>query len=112
MDPNYVYTKKRSEFQEFKKCLKRVLSQRGQRRKENIEILDNYFCRVWCDAQTLHLDQYRELMKDKRNLRNQICELKEEHDKELTALEKQIDTLREQLLVRNKLKGKLQDQVT
>jgi hypothetical protein len=39
-------------------------------------------------------------MKDKRNLRNQICELKEEQDKELSALENEIENLREQLVVR------------
>ena len=100
MDQNYVYTKKTSEFQEFKKCLERVLSQRGQRRKENIEILDNYFCQVWTEAQTLHLEQYRELMKDKRELRNQVRVMQEEHDNEVSDLERQNDKLREQLLVR------------
>ena len=80
--------------------LTRVLSQRGRRRAENIEVLENHFCKVWVDAQTLHLDQYRELMKDKRTLRTQIFELKEEQDKELSALEKEIDSLREQLVTR------------
>ena len=100
MDNKYSYTKKTKEFQDFKTYLNRVLTQRGRRRRENIEVLDDFFCKVWCDAQTKHLEQYRELMADRRKLRNQVLELKEEHDKELSALEKQVDNLREQLLVR------------
>ena len=100
MDENYRFTKKTKEFQAFKTYLNRVLTQRGRRRQENIEVVDNYFCKVWCDAQTLHLDQYRELMADKRKLKNELRDLKEEQDKELLKLERQIDSLREQLLVR------------
>ena len=100
MDEKYSYTKKTKEFQAFKTYLNRVLTQRGRRRQENIEVLDNYFCKVWCDAQTLHLDQYRELMADKRKLKNELRELKEEQDKELLKIERQNDSLREQLLVR------------
>ena len=104
MDENYRFTKKAQEFQDFKTHLNRVLAQRGRRRRENIEILDNYFCKVWCDAQTLHLEQYRELMADRRKLRNEVTELKEEHDRELTRLEKQNDALRERLLVHKPFK--------
>ena len=98
MDDKYSYTMKTQEFKEFQTYLNRVLTQRGRRRQENIEVLERYFCKVWCDAQTLHLAQYRELMKDKRELRNDIRVLKEEHDKELTELERAIDVLQEKLL--------------
>ena len=77
-----------------------LLNRRGKRRHENIEVLENHFCKVWCDAQTLHLDQYKELMTDKRKLRTQLRELIEEHDEELTRLEKEIDSLREKLVTR------------
>ena len=103
MEDKYSYTKKTQQYKDFQLYLTRVLSQRGRRRTENVEVLENHFCKVWCDAQTLHLDQYRELMKDKRNLRNQICELKEEQDKELSALENEIENLREQLVVRKQV---------
>ena len=100
MEDKYSYTKTTQEFKDFQKHFNRALTRRGKRRTENIKVLEDHFCKVWVDAQTLHLDQYRELMKDKRNLRNQICELKEEQDKELSALEKEIDSLREQLVTR------------
>ena len=100
MDNKYSYTKKTQQFKDFQMYVNRVLTRRGKRRVEHITELEDFFCKVWCDAQTLHLEQYRELMADKRKLRNEVRELKEEHDKELSALEKQVDSLREQLLVR------------
>ena len=103
MDEKYSYTKKTQEFKGFQTFLERVLNHRGRRRRENIEVLENYFCKVWCDAQTLHLDQYKELMTDKRKLRNQMRELTEEHDEELTRLEKEIDSSRDKLLTRKQI---------
>jgi len=104
MDEKYSYTKKTQEFKDFETFTGRVLKHRGRRRRENIEILENHFCKVWCDAQTLHLEEFRELMADRRKLRNEVTELKEEHDRELTRLEKQNDALRERLLVQKPFK--------
>ena len=108
MDEKYSYTKTTQEFKDFQAFQERILKHRGRRRRENIEVLENHFCKVWCDAQTLHLAQYRELMADKRKLRNEVRELenelrelKEEQDKELTALERQIDSLKGRLLTRS-----------
>ncbi len=100
MNEKYSYTKQTKEFNEFKGYLNRVLTRRGKRRTEYITELENYFCEVWTEAQTLHLEQYRELMKDKRELRNQVRIMQEQHDSELSELERQNDKLREQLLVR------------
>ena len=92
--------KKSPEYKQFVDLLDRCLRRRGLERNNYVRQLQDFFIQVWEDAQTLHLDQYKELMADKRKLRNQMRELTEEHDEELTRLEKEIDSLREKLVAR------------
>ncbi len=96
MAEQYKYMRKRPEFITFSVYLQRVLAQRGKRRLENIDTLEQHFFTVWSDAQTLHLAQYKQLMQERRELKQLVLV----REQQLIIVERENDILREKLVTK------------